>query len=240
MERKPRKFAQALIDAGNHDDDCSIYIIPYDDLKYEDLEHLLSVSTPHGLSVGYWKDSGKLAALAVVSAKRGVVIEFPEPPRRPASGSSPAVNTDRECYQVLVNFLASQPAGEFFAFDVAPLSMTLYVEQGLRLTNAVDIQSAFPTVNRYSIAAILKAALGDTKIWESNLSNAFDNIIYDPDVYTAYLEPVKRAWLAQYLGSVGDAITTYCNVERVNTVDMDVSVSRFNLPSCFSLNLENP
>jgi hypothetical protein len=233
MERKSRKFAQALIDAGSRDDECLIYVIPYDDLKYEDLEHLLSVDTPHGLSVGYWKESGKLAALAVVSAQQGVVIEFPVPPRKSASGSPPAINADRECYQVLVNFLASQPAGEFFAFDVAPLSMTLYIEQGLRLTNAVDIQSAYPTVNRYSIAAILKAALGDTKIWESNLANAFNNIIYNPDVYTAYLEPVKRAWLAQYLGSIDDAIMTYSKVERVNTVDMDVSVSRFTLPSYF-------
>lgn len=226
MARKQRKFAQALIDTGNRDVDCKINVIPYSELKYEDFEYMLSVTTPHGLSAGYWRDSGKLAALAVVSAEEGVVIEFPEPPRRAPSGSPPTDNADKECYQVLVNFLASQPAGEFFAFDLAPLSMTLYLEQGLRLTNAVDIQSAFPSVNRYSIAAILKAALGDTKIWESNLANAFDNITYDPDIHTAYLEPVKRAWLAQFLGSVDDAITVYSNVERINTVDMDISVSR--------------
>lgn len=225
-QRKALTFAQALIDTGKQDVDCSITPIPYEELKYEDLEFMLEDVSPLGLSAGYWKDSTRLAVLAIVSAEKGVVIEFPEPSRRPLPGSAQTVDPDSESYQVLQNLLAARPAGEFFAFDIAPLSMVLFVEQGLRLTNAVDIQSAFPDINRYSIVAVLKAALGETKIWESNLATAFDNIIYNPESRVAVLEPVKRAWLAQYLGSEGNAIMTYSNVKRVNTAEMDDAVSR--------------
>lgn len=221
--RKPLLFAQALVDTGKHDEDCEVYTIPYNELKYEDLQGI-DTPNPLGLSAGYWGDSTKLALLAIISAKIGIVVQFPEPPRRPQAVTQ-AIDLESEGYQALQTLLA-RPVGEFFSFDMAPLSMTLYLEQGLRLANAIDIQCAFSAADRYSIAAILKAALGDeTKIWEGNLAAAFDNITFNPDVRTAVLEPVKRAWLACHLGTVDDAIMTYNEVPRINTVDMDEAVS---------------
>lgn len=226
QDRKPTMlFAQALIETGKPDVDCRIHTIPYNELKYDDLLDLDSSALPLGLSAGYWKDSTNLAALAIVSAETAIVVVFPEPPRRRQADAIQAVDLESEKYQALQTLLA-RPAGEFYAFDMAPLSMALYLEQGLRLTNAVDIQSAFPSTNRYSIADVLKAALGDEiKIRESNLASAFDNVTYNPDVRTAALDPVKRAWLAYYLGSVDDAVMTYSDVRRINTMDMDEAVS---------------
>ncbi len=223
-ERKPLIFYQALVEASKYDQECKIYTIPYNELKYEDFADI-DTPNPLGLSAGYWENSSKLAALAIVSAKKGFVVQFPEPSRRPHADSTPTIDIDSEGYQALLTLLA-RSTGEFFSFDMAPLSMALFLEQGLRLSNAVDIQSAFPDTNRYSIAAILKSALGDeTKILEKNLATAFDNITFNPDVRTAALEPVKRAWLAYYLAIIDDAVMTYSEVPRINTVSMDEDVS---------------
>ncbi|KAF9451887.1 hypothetical protein P691DRAFT_294664 [Macrolepiota fuliginosa MF-IS2] len=224
-ERKPLRFAQALVETGK-DVDCKIYKIPYKEFTYEDLETYLEYGNalPLGLGAGYWKDSTKLAVLAIVSAETGIVVEFPEPSRRFQADAAPTVDTVSERYQAL-QILLARPAGEFFSFDMAPLSMTLYLEQNLRMTNAVDIQSAFPSTDRYSISKILKAALGDeTKIWETNLASAFDNIEYNPSIRTSVLEPVKRAWLAYHLASVDDAVTTYSDTPRINTLEMDAAL----------------
>ncbi|KXN88607.1 Regulator of nonsense transcripts 1 [Leucoagaricus sp. SymC.cos] len=161
-----------------------------------------------------------LAALAIVGAEKALVIQFTQPTRRKQADVAIDIDRNGEGYQALT-FLFMRETGNFFAFDMAPLAMALYQEQGLRLRNAIDIQSAFPKSNRYSIAEILKAALGDdTKMLGSNLARAFGDVAYDPDSRTAPLEPVKRAWLAQHLGSIDDAIMTYSSVKTIDTLAM--------------------
>ncbi|KAL9714395.1 hypothetical protein Ac2012v2_002708 [Leucoagaricus gongylophorus] len=214
-------FNQALIDTGTDDVECEVTTVAYKELKYQHLEPFFEVATPIGLSGGYWEESVALAALAIVSAERALVIEFPQPSRRGQVEATSLYDPDSEQYQSLMSFL-SRNAGEFFAFDLAPLAMVLYQEQGLFLKNAVDVQSAFPRRKRNSISDILKAALGDeTKIYELLLAEAFNDVTYNPEYRTAALGPVKRAWLAYYLGSVGDAVTTYSSVKRINTFDMN-------------------
>jgi len=221
-KRSAMLFKQALIDTGKDDPECRITTVTYKELKYQDLEPFFEVATPIGLDVAYWKESIALAALAIVSAEIALVIEFSPPDRR--IETTPAPDPDSEQYQSLMSFL-SRDVGEFFAFDLAPLAMSLYEEQGLFLKNAVDIQSAFPKQNRNIISGILKAALGDgIKISDFLVSEAFNNATYNPEQRTAALGPVKRGWLAFYLGSVDDAVTTYSNVKRIDTYGMNEGV----------------
>ena len=223
-KRSTMIFNQALIDTGTDDVECEVTTVAYKELKYQHLEPFFEVATPIGLSGGYWEESVALAALAIVSAECALVIEFPQPSRRGQVEATSLYDPDSEQYQSLMSFL-SRNAGEFFAFDLAPLAMVLYQEQGLFLKNAVDVQSAFPRRKRNSISDILKAALGDeTKIYELLLAEAFNDVTYNPEYRTAALGPVKRAWLAYYLGSVGDAVTTYSSVKRINTFDMNDGV----------------
>jgi len=215
-------FKQALIDTGKDDPECEITTVTYKELKYEDLDPFFEAATPIGLDVAYWKESIALAALAIVSARIALVIVF-SPPNRRLETTAP-YDPDSEQYQSLMSFL-SRDVGEFFAFDLAPLAMSLYEEQGLFLKNAVDIQSAFPGQNRNRIPGILRVALGDgVKISEVLVSEAFNNATYNPDHRTAALGPVKRGWLAFYLGSVDDAVTTYSSVKRINTYGMNEGV----------------
>ncbi|KAJ3570491.1 hypothetical protein NP233_g4370 [Leucocoprinus birnbaumii] len=214
-------FSQALIETGKDDVECEVTVVPYEDLKYEDLEAYFEIATPLGLSAAFWKESVTIAAFAIVDAERALVIEFPQPNRRALLEGTLSYDTDSEAYQSLSNVL-TRDVGEFFAFDLAPLAMILHSEQGLVLKNAIDVQSAFPDENRYSITAIIKAALGEeTKMYEQQLARAFNDVTYDPDSRTAALEPVKRAWLAQHLGSVDDAVMTYSNIKRINTFEMN-------------------
>lgn len=221
-KRSVMLFKQALIDTGKDDPECKITTVTYKELKYQDLEPFFEVATPIGLDVAYWGESIALAALAIVSAEIALVIEFSPPNRR--IETTPTYDLDSEQYQSLMSFL-SRDVGEFFAFDLAPLAMSLYEEQGLFLKNAVDIQSAFPGQNRNRISSILKDALGDgVKISDYQVSQAFGNATYNPEQRTAALGPVKRGWLAFFLGSVDDAVTTYSNVRRINTYGMNEGV----------------
>ncbi|KAF5359601.1 hypothetical protein D9756_003109 [Leucocoprinus leucothites] len=214
-------FNQALIETGKDDVECKVTVVPYKELKYEDLAIFFDIVTPLGLSAAYWKESIALAALAIVGAEHGLVIEFPQPNRRAQAEGTFTYDLDSEEYQSLASLL-NRDVGEFFAFDLAPLAMVLHKEQGLLLKNAVDVQSAFPKENRYSITAILKAALGDdVKMYELQLARAFNDVTHDPESRTAALEPVKRAWLAHHLGSIDDAVMTYSDIKRINTFDMN-------------------
>ena len=150
----------------------------------------MEVATPIGLSEGYWKES-----VAIASAERALVIEFPWPSRRVQVEATPRYDPDSEQYQSLMHFL-SRNVKEFFAFNLAPLALVLYQEQRLFLKNAVDVQSAFPEWKRNNISGILKAALSDeTKIHELLVTETFNDITYGPEYRTAALGPVKRACL---------------------------------------------
>jgi regulator of nonsense transcripts 1 len=222
--RKPKYFSQALVETGKDDVEYKVTVIPYKELTGDDMADFVDNATPLGLGAGYWKGSTSLAALALVGSLKAIVIEFPQPTRKGQADITPTIDIDSEEYQTLLVVLA-RTVGELFAFDLAPLVMALYLEKGLRLSNAIDVQSAFPNVNRYSVAAVLKAALGDDiKLYEKNLADAFNDATYDPDSRTAYLGPVKRGWLAFYLGSVDDAVMTYSSTTKIDTLDMSDGV----------------
>jgi regulator of nonsense transcripts 1 len=216
-------FLQALIQT-KEDDECHTEIIPYSELTYDHISEFVDDVAPLGLSPAYWKESATIAALAIVSLEKAVVVVFPQPSRRAPADAIPAIDTESAGYQALM-LLLTRVAGEFYAFDLAPLAMGLYLDQGLRLQNAIDIQSAFPEEDRYSIVNVLKAALGeDTKMYEKRLADAFNDMTYS-DERTASLHPVARGWLAHHLASVDDAVMTYSKVKRIDTFGMNDGVS---------------
>ncbi|PBK75714.1 hypothetical protein ARMSODRAFT_1013146, partial [Armillaria solidipes] len=93
---------------------------------------------PLGISVGYTKE-GKLAALAIADEARCCIIEF--------NWRSPPP-TRQEKMELLQKHVLCRSIGEIYAFDAAQIAMVLWSELGVKVTRAVDIQSALPDSGR--------------------------------------------------------------------------------------------
>ncbi|GLB40323.1 putative AAA domain containing protein [Lyophyllum shimeji] len=116
---------------------------------------------PIGLSPGF-SSTGKLLALAIADDKQCTIVEF-NVRAAPGYGRNRGGRDDKPSLHRnlddLQQTILCRPAGELFAFDMAPLSMSLWGDAKLRVTNAVDIQSGLSAVDRKPLTAI-KEILG--------------------------------------------------------------------------------
>ena len=190
---------------------------------------------PIGISPGY-SGAGKLISLAIADDKICRIIEFSQPKggSKRANGTlPPEVVLAR---QKLQDHVLCRTAGDIFAFDMGPLTMSLYCDLGgVRITNAVDIQSAFSAVDRKPLTGI-KTALGtSTKIKDDNVKGVFFNPIYDLDDKNHTTDLAQRAWVSQYLVRSGNGAETFEKVPRIDTKKLDSNVSPLvseNIMSC--------
>ena len=113
---------------------------------------------PIGVSPGY-SSSGKLVAIAIADDQHCVIVEFNVAgPRRGRSNNTPP-SRNEEGLQLLQRILC-RTAGDLIAFDMGPLTMSLYCDaHRLRVHNAVDVQSGVSAVDRKPLSAI-KAIIG--------------------------------------------------------------------------------
>ena len=218
------KLAQTILDGPDLALCRPIATITIQDLDIENSD-LLSVfdhGGPIGISPGY-SAAGKLISLAIADDKICRIIEFSQP----KSGNKRAIDLVQQGLKLLQDNVLCRTAGDIFAFDMGPLTMSLYCDlRGIRITNAVDIQSAFSAVDRKPLTGI-KMALGTSiKISEENVRNVFFNPIYDLEDRNHTTDLAQRAWVSQYLVRSGNGAETLEKVPRIDTKKLDSNVSR--------------
>jgi hypothetical protein len=231
---RPTLLAQTILDGPDPDlfTPISTVTIQVLDIVASDILSVFDHGGPIGISPGY-SAAGKLISLAIADDKICRIIEF-SPPKNanqrpnakpPTTIKAPAVVS---ALQKLQDYVLCRTAGDIFAFDMGPLTMSLYCDLGgLRITNAVDIQSAFSAVDRKALTAI-KIAFGTTgtiKIDEINVNNVFSNPIYDFEDKNRITDLAQRAWVSQYLVRSGNGAEMFEKVPRIDTKKLDSGVS---------------
>jgi regulator of nonsense transcripts 1 len=226
-----RKLAQNILDGTDPALHRPINTITIQDIDIaaSDLFSVFDHSQPIGISPGY-SVAGKLVALAIADDKICRIVEFSQPKNgnrradgKPPPTLKPEITLAR---QKLQNHILCRTTGDIFAFDMGTLTMSLYCDLGgLRITNAVDIQSAFSATDRKPLTGI-KMALGTTlKISEENVKNVFSNPIYDIDDRNRTTDLAQRAWVSQYLVRSGNGAEMFDKVTRIDTQKLDANVS---------------
>ncbi|KAG6910852.1 hypothetical protein DXG01_007168 [Tephrocybe rancida] len=178
---------------------------------------------PIGISPGY-SSAGTLIALAIADDKTCTIIEFSvSAPRgrfnrggQGRNGSPLPRNLDSLHAKILC-----RPAGELFAFDMGPLSLSIYTDANLRVINAVDIQSGLSAVDRKPLTAI-REILGNSggttvTIKDKNVVSVFSYPVYDPEDRKSATDLAQRAWISQLLAVYGNGATTLSKVRRIDT-----------------------
>ena len=230
MSERPTLLAQNILDGSDRDlfTPIETIIVHVLDIVTSDILSVFDHGGPLGISPGYSAD-GKLISLAIADDRICRIIEFSTPKKanQRANGKS-STNINPVALKRLQDHVLCRTAGDIFAFDMGPLAMSLYCDlRGLRVTNAVDIQSAFSAVDRKALTAI-KTAFGTTgtiKITEENVTNVFSNPIYDFEDKNRVTDLAQRAWVSQYLVRSGNGAEMFEKVPRIDTKKLDPTVS---------------
>ncbi|KAJ3515427.1 hypothetical protein NLJ89_g1766 [Agrocybe chaxingu] len=198
-------------------------VIPEAELSQSDISTVFDHPRPLGLSPGFDED-GRLVALAIADDTQCRIIEFQHSRRGKKAAALPKTILDGR--QILQDCILCRPVGDLFAFDMAPLAMSIYSDLDARVTNAVDIQSAFPVknpvVDRKPLVAI-KAAIGesDIKIREDNVRDLFFYPTYSEDNRNRVSDLAIRAWVSQFLPSFENGAETFEKVTRIDTKKLE-------------------
>ncbi|KAF9007590.1 P-loop containing nucleoside triphosphate hydrolase protein [Cyathus striatus] len=220
MTRPVTKLWQNMID-GEYSL-AQIHVTTIEDVELAHEPELLDVfdhPRPLGLSPGY-DTRDCLVALAIADDKNCYIVEFP-PPKfdRKQNARKPLSKEAEQGRAILQERILCRTTGDRYAFDMAPLSMSLS-SINLRVVNAIDIQSAYSPVDRKPLTAI-REAIGDTvKIIEENILDVFRNPVYDKTNRNRFTDLGLRAWVSQFLAGYGNAEVTFANAKRIDTLNL--------------------
>lgn len=162
---------------------------------------------PLGLSPGY-SDKGRLIILAITDDQSCRLITFPKGCRK--SGG----------LAVLQDKILCRAAGELFAFDMGPLTMSLYSDLGLRIASAVDIQSSLSAPGRQPLTFIRKLVGDSAPIEPNQIEAIFREPIFDFGNRHHPYQLAARAWAAYFLATFENGQEIFDKVPRINTKDM--------------------
>jgi hypothetical protein len=199
-------------------------------LTPDDLEPFLEKAV--GLS-GVYTKSGKLTLLAIADQSRRVlIIQFHSTQsdtrgknRGPsANGTTVAASAGRK---LLEDSLLCRATGDIYAFDLAPLALSLYLDHELRITNGVDIQTGCPTKRARDPLTSIKFAWGDPAVvYDVNIRPVFEQMELDPnDAKRTETNLVQRAWVSQRLSTLRDMEPRFDKVPRIDTTKFTSEVS---------------
>ncbi|KAJ7227297.1 P-loop containing nucleoside triphosphate hydrolase protein [Mycena pura] len=184
---------------------------------------------PIGIAPGYSK-SGGLVALAIADDTYCLIVQFynnrgnQKPQHGKGAGRQPESAPkarDLSGRKILEEIILCRTAGDLLAFDLGPLSMSLYCGVDLRLTNGIDIQSAFSAIDRRPLSAIKAAVGSNMKVFEDNVKAVFENPIYSDTDKHCTVDLAMRAWISQYLITVSNGAETFSKVEKINTQKLE-------------------
>lgn len=201
------------------------FIIPESDIMKDDLLADFAHALPLGISPGY-SQSGRLLALAITDGKRCCIVEFTEPRgnRRSQAGKAILPKGVVDGRKYLQDQILCRNEGDIFAFDMAPLAMSLFCDLGVRIAGAVDIQSAFSAVDRKPLSAIEESLGTKTdidspqkiKINPENVKRLFLYPVYDSTRNTM-VDLAVRAWVSQFLPGYQNGEQTFAKVRKIDT-----------------------
>ncbi|KAI9512076.1 P-loop containing nucleoside triphosphate hydrolase protein [Russula earlei] len=200
---KPLMFIQTLID--ERIGSIEARVIHEKSLESDHLQWLLGPDPNSPRSVGIspaYSQSGGLPAIACAYDTRVLVINFHSTKTYRDDGATSGAIRPRnvERRKMLEEELLCHPLRTLFAFDIAPLALSLYHNHYLRLTDAIDIQSALRIPDR-SIVTTLTAVISDAfPIFSENIVQAFEDVIYKSNKHKDLTALVQRAWLSSYVG----------------------------------------
>ncbi|KAF8126927.1 P-loop containing nucleoside triphosphate hydrolase protein [Boletus edulis] len=199
-----RVIHQNLVDAGS-DGRLEVVFIKMAGLNedYGDLRSLVerNEGRPLGLSGAYLPD-GNLQVLAIADATTVLLIDFAgDKNNGRANSSNPSLTTQGRDY--LRDHVLGRTCGFVYAFDMAPLALALWQSHGLRIKQAIDVQSAGSPKTRAPYATIKLAS--DDKLNKDNITRTFNEFICqipsDAARSPTTTPLAQRAWVAHYTGS---------------------------------------
>ncbi|KAH9959577.1 hypothetical protein BC827DRAFT_490730 [Russula dissimulans] len=197
------KFQQSLIDVLGSAIEARV--IQERDLEPDHFGWLLGPDPNSPRSVGIspaYSQSGGLPALACALDSRVLIINFLSSTAyadgNVNGGGTRPRNTKRR--EMLEEKLLCHPLVTLYAFDLVQLALCLHLHTHLRLTEAIDIQSALHIPDR-SIVDSVKVVLSDTiPIFSDNIHNTFENMLYKSNKDIELMGLVQRAWLCGWIG----------------------------------------
>jgi hypothetical protein len=229
-EAKTYSIDQTFIDEPI--DSIEARVVPERQLEITDLEWLFgsAVNSPRsvGISPAYSK-SGSLPALACALGNRVLILKFlSSKPYEDASMSGPRPrNIERR--NVLEQELLCHPDCTLYAFDLAPLALSLCLHLHLHVSNAIDIQSALPVRTRSPVESVKIIMSDASPIFDDNITSAFETTLYVSDKQKDITELVQRAWLCGYIGQydLGTAKDLFYKAPKVDMMKFSADVSLF-------------
>jgi hypothetical protein len=168
--------------------------------------------SPIGISSSFAK-SRKLTVLAISNATNVLIIQLQN-------------NAPRNVRVLLEHRLLCRDVGDAYAFDLAPLALSLFMDHGLRINNAVDIQSACHTKGKRDPAVAIAHAVGDSvRTNQRNIRAVFtlESQLWDPNKGVPPL--VQRAWISYYVSQINEMEHYFQEVKRVHTTKFTEDVS---------------
>jgi hypothetical protein len=198
---QPLKFYQTLIDepTGN----IEARVVHEKDLDETDhIQWLLGPDSNSPRSVGIspaYSQSGSLPVLACALDTRILVIRF-HSSKAYEDGSTGTRPRNLERRNMLESELLCSPRCTLYAFDLAFLALSLSLHIHLRLTDAIDIQSALQVPDR-SVVDSVRAVITDASlVFSDNITSAFENMLYKSSKNKDLTDLAQRAWLSYYIG----------------------------------------
>jgi hypothetical protein len=198
----PWPISQNLIDEPI--DNIDPRIVHDKDLETTDLQWLVGPDSNSPRSVGIspaYSQYGGLPALACVFGTRALIIKFRSSKVDRNSNSSGNQRQIRERHNRLEELLCN-PHNTHYAFDLAPLALSLHLHYNVHLANAIDIQSALPqAVTSRDVIDSVKFIIDDrSSFWVENIASAFESKSDKQLEKDDLIALVQRAWLCHYLG----------------------------------------
>ena len=168
-----------------------------------------------GLSAGY-TPAGRLTILAFALGSKVYLIRF---------------RNDRENKtmppgrQLLQDELLCSANNLLYAFDMGPIALSLYIDRRLRISGAVDVQTAcYKDEPDRDVANAVEFAVNmekNVRIIRTNINTTFKNQVWEERDPKTSIWLAFRAWLAGFLpSSVSDMELRFAEVSRIDTLEM--------------------
>lgn len=208
--------------------------IPETSIADSDILSVFDHSRPLGISPGY-AENGRLLSLSIADNDNCRIVEFKpitaRGNRKRATADKPSPTADIAGRKLIEERILCRPVGSTFAFDMGPLAMSLYIDLGLHITSAVDIQSAYSAVDRKPLTAITAAVGNDSdspnkmKIKVENVKRTFFYPVYDSKDTNTIIDLAVRAWVSQFLPIYGNGEQVFEKVPKIDTQKLSMNVS---------------
>jgi hypothetical protein len=218
MLKSEFSYTQNLIDL--RPTDIPVFKLSIKELTEEKLKYALGGTTDAilaqyvGISVAYSPSHHRIKYLTLAIGDRALVIQFEGPgptgrlggraqsARGGRGGGNQAFTGPSEAAvqgrQVLETILGD-PGSFICSFDIAPMTLALFLEQNVHISNGIDLQDAMPgRLDTRDHVEVIQQAVGDEEISKRRIKAIFQNSIAAEDT-VGLQNIVSKAWVAAYI-----------------------------------------